>query len=563
MLTDVSIRTKVVTVISILIVVTIAIGLLSIRSMQLINASTRDIQTNWLPSVRALGELRASTINYRNMIREHMLAETKEAKLAAEETLEKPIAAGNAARAAYEKLIDSAEEHELFDNWSRLWDEYLTGSREVMARSRNEAGKVPHEAHEMNAKVVNPKSLAADEYLMKAIVLNNEAADQAGAKATQSFDNGLRWLIALIAAGAMGGIAIAVYLVRDLTVGINTIISQMQSLSEGDLSVTIEHRGKHTEIGRMAATLELFKEALIAKKALDEKAAVESRAKIERSNRVDLIAREFETMIGEVVETVSSASAELETSATTLTTGASESLRLATSVASGAEEASVNMHSIASATEEMTASILEISRQVQEAARIASAAVEQSRASNDRIDELARAAARIDAVVELIGKIAAQTNLLALNATIEAARAGDAGRGFAVVATEVKALAEQTTAATEEIGVQIVDIQTATRGAVETIRDIGGIVDRISEISAAIASAIEEQSAATQDIARNIQQAALGTASVTASITAVQRGAEDTGTASGLVLSAARSLSSDNARLKQEVGTFLESVRLA
>ncbi|MCP3387741.1 methyl-accepting chemotaxis protein [Bradyrhizobium sp. CCGB12] len=561
MLTDVSIRTKVVTVISILIVVTIAIGLLSVRSMQLINARTKDIQTNWLPSVRALGELRASTINYRNMIREHMLAETKEAKLAAEGTLEKPIAAGNAARAAYEKLIGSAEERELFDRWSRLWDGYLIGSREVMTRSRNEVGGVPHEAHEMNAKVVNPKSLAADEYLMRAIVLNNEAADRAGAEAARSFDEGLRWLIALIAVGAMGGIAIAVYLVRDLTAGISTIISQMQALSEGDLSVSIERRGKHTEIGRMAATLELFKEALIAKRALDEKAAAESRAKIERSNRVDLIAREFENMIGEVVETVSSASTELETSATTLTAGASESLRLATSVASGAEQASVNMHSIASATEEMTASIVEISRQVQEAARIASAAVEQSRASNKRTDELARAAARIDDVVELIGKIAAQTNLLALNATIEAVRAGDAGKGFAVVATEVKALAEQTTAATEEIGLQIVDIQAATRGAVDTIKDIGGVVDRISEISAAIASAIEEQSAATQDIARNIQLAAHGTAAVTASITAVQRGAEDTGTASGLVLSAAKSLSGDNARLKQEVGRFLASVR--
>ena len=232
-------------------------------------------------------------------------------------------------------------------------------------------------------------------------------------------------------------------------------------------------------------------------------------------------------------------------------------------VAAASEEASANVQSVASATEEMASSVNEISRQVQESSRIAHEAVDQARTTNDRVGELAKAASRIGDVVELINNIAGQTNLLALNATIEAARAGEAGRGFAVVASEVKALAEQTAKATGEISMQITGIQNATQESVGAIKQIGDTIGRMSEIASTIAAAVEEQGAATQEISRNVQQAAHGTTQVSSNIGDVQRGASETGSASAQVLSAAQLLSQDSERLKAEVGRFLNSVRAA
>jgi methyl-accepting chemotaxis protein len=194
---------------------------------------------------------------------------------------------------------------------------------------------------------------------------------------------------------------------------------------------------------------------------------------------------------------------------------------------------------------------------------MAGEAVDQARQTNDRVSDLSKAASRIGDVVELINTIAGQTNLLALNATIEAARAGEAGRGFAVVASEVKALAEQTAKATGEIGQQISGIQTATLESVAAIKGISGTIERLSEISSAIAAAVEEQGVATQEISRNVQQAARGTQQVSSNITEVERGASETGSASSQVLSAAQSLAGDSSRLKLEVGKFLSGVRAA
>jgi len=221
------------------------------------------------------------------------------------------------------------------------------------------------------------------------------------------------------------------------------------------------------------------------------------------------------------------------------------------------------VQSVASATEEMTSSVNEISRQVQESAKISGEAVKQARDTDARINALSQAAGRIGDVVKLITAIAEQTNLLALNATIEAARAGEAGRGFAVVASEVKQLASQTAKATDEISTQIAGMQTATQESVAAIKEIGGTIARISEIASTIAAAVEEQGAATQEIARNVGEAAKGTAQVASNITDVNRGAGETGSASSQVLSSAQSLSSESNHLKAEVDKFLSTVRAA
>ncbi|MCK1405485.1 methyl-accepting chemotaxis protein [Bradyrhizobium sp. 76] len=563
MLATISIRAKIISVVAFLLVAMAGMGLLAVMKMRSMNANTVDITTSWMPSVRVLGDLRAGVITYRNVIREHMLSETLDEKLAAEKTLATVVEANTKFRKTYEDMITSPEERALYGEWSKLWDEYKKGTQEVMALSRKEAGKVPHEAHELNTKTVNKIGLQADEVLRKDIELNTKGGDQAAQDAADSYSFAFMLVSIILAAAVIIGIGVGFYLVQDVSSGINSIIEPMQALGKGELSAEVPHRGERTEIGAMADVLQIFKEALIAKKAADEAAAADAEAKIERGRRVDNITREFETMIGEIVQTVSSASTQLEASASTLTSTADRSQRLATTVAGASEEASTNVQSVASATEEMASSVGEISRQVQESARMAGDAVGQARTTTERVSELSKAASRIGDVVELINTIAGQTNLLALNATIEAARAGEAGRGFAVVASEVKALAEQTAKATGEIGQQISGIQAATNDSVGAIKEISSTIERLSEISSAIAAAVEEQGAATQEIARNVQQAAQGTQQVSSNITDVQRGATETGTASSQVLSAAQMLSHDSNRLKTEVSKFLTNVRAA
>jgi methyl-accepting chemotaxis protein len=264
-----------------------------------------------------------------------------------------------------------------------------------------------------------------------------------------------------------------------------------------------------------------------------------------------------------IISSLSTASSELESTARALSDNAGNTTRLATVVANASEDASNNVQSVASATEQLAGSVREISAQVQQSNKIASSAVNQADQTDQRINALSQAANRIGDVIKLITSVAEQTNLLALNATIEAARAGEAGRGFAVVAQEVKALAAQTAKATDEIGVQIEGMQTATREAVGSIKLISSTIGKISEITRIIAAAIEEQGAATQEISGNVQRAASGTSQVAATIAEVSQGANQTGAASSQLLSSARQLSDSTTSLQAEIDGFLKSIAAA
>ena len=368
------------------------------------------------------------------------------------------------------------------------------------------------------------------------------------------------------------GLAVALLLIGACVFSVTTIARPMaaltramKELADGNFAIVLPGLGRKDEIGDVAAAVEDFKikaeqkarEEAEAKLRQDEIAAGHRKAEMRR------LAESFEAAVGEIVNTVSSASNELEASATTLTSVAGHAQGLTTTVAAASGQASANVQSVASATEELASSISEIGRQVQESARIAGDAVSQAHATTERVSQLSKAATRIGDVVELINTIAGQTNLLALNATIEAARAGEAGRGFAVVASEVKALAEQTAKATGEIGQQIAGIQEATQESVGAIQDISNTIEKLSGISSTIAASVEEQGAATQEISRSVQQAAQGTQQVSANIADVQRGASETGSASSQVLSAAKSLSGDSNRLKLELDKFLNTVKAA
>jgi len=368
--------------------------------------------------------------------------------------------------------------------------------------------------------------------------------------------------IALIASGVLG---LGIFIGRSVSKPLSAMRAAMIELANGNFAIVLPGLGRPDEIGEIAQAVETFKIGAEQKARDDAEEKIRQDKLAAERRRADMIrmADDFEGAIGEIVDTVSSAATELEASATSLTTTACRSTELATLVEAASEEAATNVQSVASAAEELTASVNEISRQVQASARMAGEAVNQAGQTNDRVNELSKAAARIGDVVELINAIAGQTNLLALNATIEAARAGEAGRGFAVVASEVKALAEQTARATGDIGQQISSIQVATQDSVGAIKTIGGTIERLSEISSTIAAAVEEQGAATSEISRNVQNAAAGTTEVSANIASVRQGATETGSASSQVLSAAQSLSNDSNRLKVEVGRFLETVRAA
>jgi methyl-accepting chemotaxis protein len=563
MLSRLSIRAKVTAIVALLLASLAGMGLLAIMKMRAINGNTVEIATNWLPSIRELGELRTGVITYRNVLREHMLSETLEDKQATEKTLETVVESNTKIRQKYEAMISSPEERAIYEEWLKTWNAYRDGAAKVVELSRKEAGKVPLEAHAMNKNVVNKLSMAADELLKKAIDLNNKGAAVETQNAGDNYSAAFWLVLGILGAAVVIGAVAGYMVVSDVSNSIAAIVKPMQALGAGDLSADVPHQGEKTEIGTMADALQIFKEALVAKKAADEAAAKDAEAKLERGRRVDSITRQFEQMIGDIVTNVSSASSQLEASAGTLSNTAARSQELSTTVAAASEEASTNVQSVASATEELSSSVNEISRQVQESARMASDAVGQARSTTDRVSELSKAATRIGDVVELINTIAGQTNLLALNATIEAARAGEAGRGFAVVASEVKALAEQTAKATGEIGQQINGIQAATNDSVNAIKEISGTIEKLSEISSTIAAAVEEQGAATQEISRNVQQAAQGTQQVSSNITDVQRGATETGSASSQVLSAAQTLSVDSGRLKTEVSKFLTNVRAA
>jgi methyl-accepting chemotaxis protein len=349
---------------------------------------------------------------------------------------------------------------------------------------------------------------------------------------------------------------------RRLTRPLVKMVDAMEHLAQGHLDRAIERIDRRDEIGKISGALWIFHGKLLENRqfAVDQEQSKRA-AEVERREAMLKIADDFERAVGRIVETVSSASSEIAVAAGSLTRTAEATQGLSATVAAASEQSSANVQSAAAASEQMVSSVGEIGRQVGESQRVATAAVQQADQTNARIAELSNCADRIGEVVKLISAVAAQTNLLALNATIEAARAGEAGRGFAVVASEVKALAGQTAKATEEIGKQIAQMQSATEHSVDSIGEISETIQSISRISSAIASSVEQQAAATQEIACSVLQAAQRSRQVSGNIFEVSRGASDTGSAAEQVHGAAVALSNESNQLKLEVNQFLASVR--
>ncbi|MBL8673214.1 MAG: HAMP domain-containing protein [Alphaproteobacteria bacterium] len=441
-------------------------------------------------------------------------------------------------------------------------DQYYGGFRKLadeMRKAGDAGGKYPINASQW-VETTTPQLGTLLDVMYAAAAASEAHASREKSSALAGLVISIALLLAGIAVAALGAYIVLARVARPL----GALNGAVARLARHDLSVEVPGTARGDELGALARSVAVFKQAMGETERLrGEQEANRRQAELDRKSTMRTLADDFERAVGAAVRTVTGSAAEMKSSAEALKAVTEKSSRIAGVVASSATQASANMQTVATAGQELSASIGEIGRQASQSSRIAAKAVQEASRTDTLVQGLAEGADRIGAVVQLINAIASQTNLLALNATIEAARAGDAGKGFAVVASEVKALASQTGKATEEIAQQIQAIQSTTRESVEAIKSIGRTISEMNEIATAIASAVEEQGAATQEISRNVDEAAQGTQSVTESIGQVEATAKDTGSSATQMLGAAGTLATLADDLGRQVEGFLGKVRAA
>ncbi|MFG1205147.1 methyl-accepting chemotaxis protein [Xanthobacter aminoxidans] len=535
-------------------------GVLALTKLSHLNDNTTEITTNWLPSVRAVGEVKYTMTRIRVAALRILLVTEPKESAALQARMTRLLAENGKAMTDYEKLISSQEERNLWNSVMVHWADYTQAQSEFLGKHQS---GMTEEAVDLASKTLALfDSVIAG--LDKNVELNDRAAESAASASVADYNEARFVLLVSIGVQIVLGLAAVSFIVIGITRPLNRVTLAMGKIAGGALDTEVPNRETKNEIGDIARTLEVFRDGLSENERLrvEQKRKEEEMAQQLVAERVS-IANSFQSRMGALAERFSGSSGEVADAARNLSATAEETSRQAQSVTLAAEGASDNVQTVAASAEELSASIREMSDQVSNSAVIARSAAEEAERTNDNIRQLSEAAQSIGQVLNLIKEIAEQTNLLALNATIEAARAGDAGRGFAVVASEVKELAAQTAKATDEISMKIGEIQHATSATVTSIQSIVTTINNVRDLTAIIAGAVEEQRAATSEIAANTHRAAQGATQVTNNMSGVGQAAGMTGSAATQLMSLSSALSEQSQDLQREVTSFVSTLRAA
>ncbi len=536
------------------------LSLILVNSMSTINNQSTIIAANWLPSVIVTSTINTATSDFRVNEAKHVGTTDEAIMRDAEKSMASLMEHIAQLRADYEKLISSPEEKALYDNFAAQWDGYMKIHEKFLRLSmdnRNEEASAL--LYGQSLKMFHDASAT----LLTLVELNEKGAEDASNQGDVIYAQQKTLAVAgIVIMVALAGLCVFL-LSRAVATPIVGITKYMGVLSGGNLRQDVPFKERQDEIGEMAASLQIFKDGLVEAEELRNKAEEERRAKELRQEKINEATARFEKSMSSIVEIVAAASSKLQASAHTLAAAAEETSVQSTAVSAASTETSSNIQTVASSTEELSASIGEITQQVSTSTRVVSEAVAKSEAALHSINKLLESAQRISEVTAVITDISGQTNLLALNATIEAARAGEAGKGFAVVANEVKALAVDSAKSADQISEQIGQIQLDTNVAAKAVEDISTIIAQVSQISGNIASAIEEQAAATSEITRNVSEASNASIEVDQNIAGVSQATASTGESASQLSSAAEDLSKQAVILKSEFDAYIHAIRTA
>ena len=522
---DLKLRTKLMFSFTIVLALTTFLGVLSLSKLAGVRATTVDMSENWLPSVRVLGDMRNALANVRRAQYRMVIAKNEEARSEPKSA----IIAGNDGfkkfQAEYEPMIASPEEKKIYGSIVAAYDDYAKSDAEV-AELFKQGNVVGATDYAMTTQKTQYEKVSAN--IEEDIKLNNDGSDKANKLSAEIYSSAQWWVIGVLIGAVAIGMTLAIFIAGLISRPIQEVREVAQRIAAGDLTgEEISVRSKD-EVGDLALAMNKM-----------------------QTNLVKMI-----VAVAENAQQVANASEEFSAVSQQITSNSEETTAQANVVSTATDQVNRNLQTVATGAEEMSSTIQDIAKNATESARISGEAVRTAETTNATVSKLGVSSAEIGQVIKVITSIAQQTNLLALNATIEAARAGEAGKGFAVVANEVKELAKQTAKATEDISQKIAAIQSDTKGAVDAIATIGAVINQISDISSTIATAVEEQSATTNEMSRNVTEAAKGSTEITQNIAGVSQAAQGTSSSAHESMKAAQQLAQMSTQLRGLVEQF-------